>query len=189
FFAIAETQAGNSFSEHKSSQAIKGAPVDSLFGLFCLHALWFGNCNIRAIAVLWIEFVREIRWYWEESQPLPRVLSDSTIDLSSCLINQKLHMLAICNSLKQHKSGGELGDDQSHPPETPIQRDVLASNVDGEGFSPNTERQGSAGIVGSMMLLKSRKHMHAPVTQDPPPMTEDMHEERLQAVAALGDSF
>ncbi|KAG9158686.1 hypothetical protein Leryth_023116 [Lithospermum erythrorhizon] len=82
--------------ERKSSKAIKGAPRSCLFAQFCLHALWFGNCNIRAISVLWIEFVREIRWCWEELQPLPRTASSGSIDLSTCLINQKLHMLAIC---------------------------------------------------------------------------------------------
>lgn len=34
-------------AEHKSSRAIKGAPLGSLFAQFCLHSLWFGNCNIR----------------------------------------------------------------------------------------------------------------------------------------------
>lgn len=82
--------------EHKSSRSIKGAPLESLFAQFCLHSLWFGNCNIRAIAVLWIEFVREIRWCWEESQPLPKIPANGLIDLSTCLINQKLQMLAIC---------------------------------------------------------------------------------------------
>jgi hypothetical protein len=46
-----------------------------------------------AIAVLWIDFVREIRWCWEESERLPRMKSSSTIDLSSCLIHQKLQMV------------------------------------------------------------------------------------------------
>ncbi|KAH9662048.1 Rab3 GTPase-activating protein catalytic subunit [Citrus sinensis] len=82
--------------EHRSSRSIKGARLESLFAQFCLHSLWFGNCNIRAIAVLWIEFVREIRWYWEESQPLPKMPVNGFIDLSTCLINQKLQMLAIC---------------------------------------------------------------------------------------------
>ncbi|KAG6469897.1 hypothetical protein ZIOFF_070830 [Zingiber officinale] len=49
-----------------------------------------------AIASLWIEFVREIRWCWDESQPLPNMPKDSSIDLSTCLIHQKLQMLAIC---------------------------------------------------------------------------------------------
>lgn len=47
-----------------------------------------------AIAVLWIEFVREIRWYWEESQPLPKMPVNGFIDLSTCLINQKLQMVS-----------------------------------------------------------------------------------------------
>lgn len=55
--------------------------------------------------------------------------------------------------------------------------------------SSNRKRRGSAGVVESMMLLKSREYMHAPFTQDPPIMTEDMHEERLRAVEVLGDSF
>lgn len=36
-------------AEHKSSRAIKGAPLGSLFAQFCLHSLWFGNCNIRGM--------------------------------------------------------------------------------------------------------------------------------------------
>lgn len=35
--------------EHKSSRAIKGAPLPSLFAQFCLNCLWFGNCNIRGM--------------------------------------------------------------------------------------------------------------------------------------------
>ncbi|KAL5748150.1 hypothetical protein ACOSQ2_025447 [Xanthoceras sorbifolium] len=92
--------------EHKSSRYIKGAPLECLFAQFCLHLLWFGNCNIRAIAALWIEFVREIRWYWEESQSLPKMPFNGSIDLSTCLIYQKLQMLAICIEKKR-----ELNED------------------------------------------------------------------------------
>ncbi|KAJ6409353.1 hypothetical protein OIU84_008947 [Salix udensis] len=55
--------------------------------------------------------------------------------------------------------------------------------------SSDHNRRGSAGAVGSMKLLKSYQSMHAPFTQDAPIMTEDMHEERLQAVEAFGNSF
>lgn len=48
-----------------------------------------------AIATLWIEFVREVRWCWEESQPLPRMLTKGSIDLSTCLIHQKLQMVIL----------------------------------------------------------------------------------------------
>lgn len=37
----------NQKREHSNSHAIKGAPLNSLFGQFCLNALWFGSCNIR----------------------------------------------------------------------------------------------------------------------------------------------
>eukprot|EP00249_Psilotum_nudum_P023025 c28729_g2_i1 orf=404-2848(-) len=81
---------------HQHAKEIKGAPTNSLFAQFCLQALWFGTCNIHAIAVLWIEFVREVRWCWEELQPLPRVSPDQSPDLDTCLVNQKLHLLAAC---------------------------------------------------------------------------------------------
>ncbi|CAM0152927.1 unnamed protein product [Urochloa decumbens] len=170
-------EAGNSNymeAENKYSRAMRGAPADSLFGQFCLHSLWFGNCNIRAIAVLWIDFVREIRWCWEESERLPRMKSSSSIDLSSCLIHQKLQMLAICierkKSLNREKGAG-------HKDET--------SNT----MAVNKTRKGSAGVVPKMMLLNTKQEMHAPYTQDAPLMTEDMHEERLHAAEAFGNAI
>ena len=39
----------SAYDGHKTSQAIKGAPLESLFAQFCLHSLWFGNCNIRGM--------------------------------------------------------------------------------------------------------------------------------------------
>ncbi|GFZ19917.1 hypothetical protein Acr_28g0006220 [Actinidia rufa] len=244
-------------SEHKSSRAIKGAPLESLFAQFCLHSLWFGNCNIRAIAALWIEFVREVRWYWEESQPLPRMPASGIIDLSNCLVNRKLHMLAICIEKKRQlsekyqdgggnkdhvsagvKEAGQVNGDSSHTRvpnedffgnetgeisklsswlscggniETPAMSFIMCSSISDASCHPETSismssseaqdaatsadlqpsdciRRGSAGVV-DMMLLKSYQNMNVPFTQDAPLMTEDMHEERLHAVEALGDSI
>ncbi|XP_057512067.1 uncharacterized protein LOC130794228 isoform X2 [Actinidia eriantha] len=221
-------------SKHKSSRAIKGAPLESLFAQFCLHSLWFGNCNIRAIAVLWIEFVREVRWCWEESQPLPRMPASGIIDLSTCLVNQKLHMLAICIEKKRQLSqkyqdgggnknhvsarvketgqvngdlsrvpnedllGNEIGEisnssisDASRHPETSISKSSSEAQdaVTSADLRPSDcIRRGSAGVV-DMMLLKSYQNMNVPFTQDTPLMTEDMHEERLRAVEAFGDSI
>ncbi|KAH6761896.1 Rab3 GTPase-activating protein catalytic protein [Perilla frutescens var. hirtella] len=193
FHEVMEAETGSSPAEHKSSRSIKGAPLESLFAQFCLHALWFGNCSIRAIAVLWIEFVREVRWCWEESQQLPRMPANGPIDLSTCLINQKLHMLAVCIDKKYREAEGHtVGADESETTQEDLQipRDISASHgVSKEGSGRKNDRNDAAGVAESMMLLKSRKIMHAPITQDPPPMTEDMHEERLKAAEALGDSF
>ncbi|KAI3470561.1 hypothetical protein Pfo_027224 [Paulownia fortunei] len=195
FHEVTEAQLDDPLGEHKSSRSIKGAPLESLFAQFCLHALWFGNCSIRAIGVLWIEFAREVRWCWEESQPLPRMPANDTINLSTCLINQKLHMLAVCiDKKRQEVKGHNVGTNDSvttnvQQEDLQIPRDFSASHGVSEGFGRKHDRNGSAGVAGSMMLLKSCKIMHAPITQDPPPMTEDMHEERLRAAEALGDSF
>ncbi|XP_043724681.1 rab3 GTPase-activating protein catalytic subunit isoform X2 [Telopea speciosissima] len=209
--------------EHKNSRVIKGAPLESLFAQFCLNCLWFGNCNIRAIAVLWIEFVREVRWFWEESQPLPRMPTNGVIDLSTCLIHQKLQMLSICiekrsrlNQSNQDHASDHIEEDgkvAAGPTQmralteefdlkhdSSLRRDGSDSSVQRSCIEPGNAvgsacpqpdqiRRGSSGVVGSMMLLNSHQMMHAPSTQDPPIMTEDMHEERLRAVEALGGAF
>ncbi|XP_062210932.1 uncharacterized protein LOC133912285 isoform X3 [Phragmites australis] len=172
-------EAGNSNyveAENKYSRAMRGAPSDSLLAQFCLHALWFGNCNIRAIAVLWIDFIREIRWCWEESERLPRMQSNSSIDLSSCLIHQKLQMLAICIERKKSLNRDK---DTGH-------KDEISSTAE---QAVKKTRKGSAGVVPSMMLLNTFQEMHAPYTQDAPLMTEDMHEERLHAAEAFGNAI
>ncbi|XVF05790.1 hypothetical protein REPUB_Repub05bG0202900 [Reevesia pubescens] len=64
-------------------------------------------------------------------------------------------------------------------------QDVLSADKS----PPECIRRGSAGPVGSMKLLKSCQSLHAPFTQNALLMTEDMHEERLRAVEAFGDSF
>ncbi|KAH9309312.1 hypothetical protein KI387_037223 [Taxus chinensis] len=51
------------------------------------------------------------------------------------------------------------------------------------------ERRGSAGPVRDLMLLKAFKRLHAPFTEDIPIMTQDMHEERQQAIEALSNSL
>ncbi|XP_042446825.1 rab3 GTPase-activating protein catalytic subunit-like [Zingiber officinale] len=206
--------------ENKNCRAVKGAPLESLFAQFCLHSLWFGGCNIHAIASLWIEFVREIRWCWDESQPLPNMPKDSSIDLSTCLIHQKLQMLAICiekksshfdkstenvNQIYDEKVNAatypskSVKDKNDCHPRTFLHQDPELSSSSSEKHtnteeypnSPTTnlQRKGSAGVVGSMMLLCSSQKMHVPYTQDAPIMTEDMHEERLRAVEASGDAF
>ncbi|XP_052185532.1 uncharacterized protein LOC127797071 isoform X2 [Diospyros lotus] len=143
--------------DHKNSRAIKGAPLESLFAQFCLHSLWFGNCNIRAISVLWVEFVREVRWCWEESQPLPRMPNNGAIDLSTCLVNQKLHMLAICIEKKQRISkkyqDGVIDKDLTSAPVE------VAGQMNGD-FSHKQESGG--GFVGEQDSSLTSDGLHHP---------------------------
>jgi hypothetical protein len=52
--------------------------------------------HAAAIAVLWIDFVREVRLCWDEGFRLPRVSVDGSPDLESCLLHQKLQMVMFC---------------------------------------------------------------------------------------------
>ncbi|GMP54477.1 hypothetical protein CsSME_00019641 [Camellia sinensis var. sinensis] len=83
-----------------------------------------------------------------------------------------------------------MSDDSCHP-----ETSVLRMNSEAQDVVTSSDlrpsdciRKGSAGVVG-MMLLKSYQNLHVPFTQDAPLMTEDMHEERLNALEALGSSF
>ncbi|XP_024357806.1 uncharacterized protein [Physcomitrium patens] len=93
------------------SHGVKGSPPDSLFSRFCLHALQVGGCNIRAIAVLWIEFVREVRLFWDEGDRLPRMALDATPDPSTCLMHQKLQLLQLCIQQKAGKKSSTVVED------------------------------------------------------------------------------
>lgn len=73
--------------------------IYELHGLSSFKILIFefvvASLGVSAIALLWIEFVREVRWFWEESQTLPKMPVSSSIDLSTCLIHQKLQMVCV----------------------------------------------------------------------------------------------
>lgn len=174
---------------HENARAIKGAPTGSLFAQFCLQALWFGNCNICAISVLWIDFVRDVRWCWEELQPLPRISQEEKPNFDTCLVHQKLQLLAACIKRKT--------EEQQVHSSTSIKNSLINESESGESNSDLNSakeqvvehaRQGHGLAESSMMLLKAREKMHFPITQEPPIMTEDMLLEREQALVALSDS-
>lgn len=51
---------------------------------------------LAAIAVLWMSFVREVRYCWDEAEALPGVAPDEPPDLSTCLLQQKLQLVNTC---------------------------------------------------------------------------------------------
>eukprot|EP00250_Pteridium_aquilinum_P017952 c23859_g4_i1 orf=95-2845(-) len=174
---------------HENGGGIKGAPTGSLFAQFCLQALWFGNCNICAISVLWVDFVREVRWCWEELQPLPRISDEENPNFDTCLVHQKLQLLAACIKRK--------AEEQRLHSSTSIQNSLINDSGSGESDSDQNiarekvmehGRQGHGPAESSMMLLRAREKMHLPITQEPPIMTEDMLLERERAMVALSDS-
>jgi len=45
------------------------------------------------MALVWLEFVKELRWHWEERVQIPAVAT-AQIDYNSCLLYQKLQMVS-----------------------------------------------------------------------------------------------
>jgi hypothetical protein len=82
---------------------LKAAPPGSLLSVLAKNMLNDAiSSNLRYIALLWAEFVTEVRWFWEQGILLPRMPpapkgpDKEAIDMSSCLIDQKLQLLNIC---------------------------------------------------------------------------------------------
>ncbi|KAJ4840509.1 hypothetical protein Tsubulata_000446 [Turnera subulata] len=199
--------------EHKTSRAIKGAPPESLFAQFCLHCLWTGDCNIRVEKGWGPLSINQ----GSSSGDVNGACTLAICIEKKCELNEDFQdCIGSSDDPQDHikVEDGVVGDNQTN---RQIPREKLGGTrssplTPGGGLdhSENTEsksgmkpekvvsvdpkyadsnRRGSAGVAGSMMLLKSYQSLHAPFTQDAPPMTEDMHEERLQAVEALGDEF
>jgi len=58
------------------------------------------------MALVWFEFVKELRWHWEERVPLP-ALPTNQIDYNSCLLYQKLQMVLVLHCYL-HRGWSEL---------------------------------------------------------------------------------
>ncbi|CAI9292662.1 unnamed protein product [Lactuca saligna] len=59
----------------------------------CPWSEWYtAEDPVKAISVLESLLIREVRWCWEESQPLPRMPTKAAIDLSTSLVHKNLQM-------------------------------------------------------------------------------------------------
>ena len=77
------------------SLGCKASPPTSLFANFCRHAMFLSQ--VSDVGRLWAEFVRELRWYWENTDQLPAVCGQPP-DHSTGFIEQKLCMLQVPDS-------------------------------------------------------------------------------------------
>ena len=72
---------------------VKSAPLNSLTSTMALTCSRMGST--KGIFLLWSEYVRELRWHWDNAMPLPG-LDASHPDTRHCLLHQKLQMLNVC---------------------------------------------------------------------------------------------
>lgn len=86
--------------------------------------------GLRGVALLWSEFVLEVRWHWEHLTPLPLVsVDEGKPDMRWMLLHQKLQMINCCiqrqlqrnlltkkKKKKQAGSGGQGAEASSDDP-------------------------------------------------------------------------
>ena len=111
----------------------KSAPPDSLLARVALHAMQFGN--VRAVAILWQRFVREVRFaHWDRGVPLPRMddsSSGETVpDVLACAMHQKLQMINACIHRRKARAEAEFAESGvSKLGPTPLAGSVMQSAI------------------------------------------------------------
>eukprot|EP00850_Spirogloea_muscicola_P014411 SM000103S09503 [mRNA] locus=s103:340565:347291:- [translate_table: standard] len=184
----------------------KTAPPDSLLSRLALHALRFGTCNIRALAVLWTEFVRELAicirmkisgaTEGPEPEREPNNLEDKELEDSHAQASKggylELHESEADDDRMDTESNETTYESCSDPDSAgfaqPVDTVAASDQGAGEKALPRPKRSGTWQPFGNEMLIEVRHRMFAPLTQEAPYMTEDMLEEREQALAGLGNS-
>jgi hypothetical protein len=111
-----------------------GSPIGRLVSL--LSMVMGSVQSLHAIALLWADVARELRWRWEQSLPIPRLDLIAAADLPgsaaladaqgamqgpdhrTCLINQKIQLLDLCIREKAAAIAGSSAssDDAGTPP-------------------------------------------------------------------------
>jgi len=90
----------------------------SLLSLFVFHLFNLHDddlLSVRAVASLWSEFVKELRFHFENSLPLPRLCAKDTPDLKACILQQKLQMLQRCIRIMNERNKMDGDGDGEQP--------------------------------------------------------------------------
>ncbi|XP_074597840.1 RAB3 GTPase activating protein subunit 1 [Brevipalpus obovatus] len=185
----------------KDYRGFKSSPFNNL--TWRLAVLFYHLRDFRSVAYMWSEIIKELRDHWETLVDLPKLESGSP-DLSSCLLNQKFQMLNCCieqrrkreeaqnnpisSSCQQSNSEGEpniVGEDDDE--------DQFFDAIDQEEDIPDRTSglyrpEGRLHQLNDLQLLGSDELLYVPITQEPPPMTEDMLQEHAKILSELGTS-
>lgn len=149
------------------SPPYKTAPPNTLLTRFALHACLFGN--VRALAHLWNGFVRDLRHkYWERGRLIPGVASDPdvSIDLATCLLNQKLQLLNECILRRNRKSDADRLECDAGD----VERPGCAENTTSSGrpgakaltSTSSTAASASDGLDALLRSSRAEQRMHNP---------------------------
>ena len=191
---------------------MKTCPVDGLVWRLtivfahCLHVLG----GLKPLAHLIHEFFLEVRFRWENSQPLPGL--PAGVDFGSNLFHQKLQMINCCverkimrdNNVKtpdiQEEKNMEQGDKDGNNSGTDEEDIFFDCDDEEEEMESENKKQNSGGSsipiwskepIGrakrlKIKLLNHDEYIYIPVCQDPTPLTEDMLAEQADVMLQLG---
>eukprot|EP00039_Didymoeca_costata_P006796 m.93265 g.93265 ORF g.93265 m.93265 type:complete len:970 (+) comp13396_c0_seq2:149-3058(+) len=189
----------------------RGVPDGDFLGLFSVYAALTGEHNggIFGIALLWSEFVKEIRDCWNDLDIPPDLHCDKSPDMRCCLVSQKIQMIGCCIKQQSERNAIKSGNNPTSEENSEKSRsskavddnsdqEFMSAEEDNSGEeleqaqSPNTtplpKNNDPVGVkeASNMRLLNSGATLNIPITQDDAPMTEDMLEERQDLLTDMG---
>jgi len=200
----------NSAPALKKSADIKRSPIDSLFFSFCMSCL--NIQSLLGIQLFWNEFVKEIKWHWDNLILIPRTFSSSHINVHNCLIFQKLQMINYCitkktiaNSVQEEEQEEENRNNNNKNNNS--KSNSKQDNNDGWGFDDDLDIKDDKNIgnnnsdddnddeiqvenpsnmnmntIKDCYLLYQDREIVIPETQDFGPMTDDMVHDQLNEI-------
>ncbi|CAJ0935600.1 unnamed protein product, partial [Mesorhabditis belari] len=176
----------------KKFKMVKSAPEGSVtarLGNAFTHSLVKANYGPTTFAQVWYEFVRKLRYFYENNKDIPGMTSVEYPDLSMCLLHQKIEMLQCCITARKkrhalYESCNNFTNDEFFDAE-----EDLSDDSQREEQIQCTEPFGRLRLLDEEMMLKDHPEIpiYVPITQDREPMTEDMIEEHAHYLSSLED--
>lgn len=200
-------------AQHSSFLIEDSAPVESLLSSFILKLFQLDNSsiagvNVRTVVAYWEEFVNKLRYNWENSEALPFISQNESINHNCSLLHQKIQLLGYCinysNNAKNHYLSSDEEKDVSRFELDPVELDFDITKNDGWGdlddiyseFSSTQENhvnQDGQGIdhavsLPGLFLLNTGSALKVPLTQPHAPLTSDMLVQQEEMLEKLGTS-
>lgn len=86
-----------------SAQLVPYGSLLSRFVFALLDTAESGHLTLRTVAVMWTELVAELRFHFETSLPIPKLLSADTPDFGLSILHQKVQLLQWCIRIQGEK--------------------------------------------------------------------------------------
>ena len=165
---------------------VKSAPPLTLLASLCMYMLNLEG--LAGVALVWAEFVRELRFHWDHFEELPRTGLPGSEPHRFCKTFQRLQMLNWCirqrrernETAKRAALGGWASSDF-----TSVSDD---EGEEGNGGGKEEPREGVKRVLELPSLARPEMRLCEPVTQDQSAVTtEDIIEEQQQLMMSLGE--